>query len=72
MTSILKSAERLVKARGFQVQVFASAEDFQQSAIISDGMCLLVDIHLAVNAGLNCAVNSQFAGSAPSHIHNRR
>jgi CheY-like chemotaxis protein len=50
--SILKSAERLLKAHGFQAQVFASAEDFQQSAALDDGMCLIVDIHLSGKSGI--------------------
>jgi FixJ family two-component response regulator len=50
--SILKSSERLLKAYGFQTQVFACAEDFQQNATISDGMCLIMDIHLSGKSGI--------------------
>ena len=50
--SMLKSAERHLKAHGFQAQVFASAEDFQQTATFGDGMCLIVDIHLSGKSGI--------------------
>jgi FixJ family two-component response regulator len=50
--SILKSAGRLLKAQGFQTQVFASAEDFEQHATVSDGMCLILDIHLSGKSGI--------------------
>ena len=50
--SMLKSAERLLKAHGCQAQVYASAEDFQQSAALDDGMCLIVDIHLSGKSGI--------------------
>ena len=53
--SILKSVERLLKAHGFQVQVFASAEDFQKTATLSDGMCLIVDIRLSGKSGIELA-----------------
>jgi FixJ family two-component response regulator len=32
------AVESLLKAQGFQAQVFASAEDFQQNATVSDGI----------------------------------
>jgi FixJ family two-component response regulator len=50
--SILKSSERLLKAHGFQAQVFVSAEDFGQNATVSDGMCLILDIHLRGKSGI--------------------
>ena len=49
---MLKSAERRLEAHGFQAQVFASAEDFQQTATFGDGMCLIVDIHLSGKSGI--------------------
>jgi FixJ family two-component response regulator len=50
--SMLKSAERLLKSHGFQAQVFAFAEDFQQNATVSDGMCVIVDDYLSGKSGI--------------------
>jgi FixJ family two-component response regulator len=50
--SILKSSERLLKAHGFQARFFVSAEDFEQNATVSDGMCLILDIHLSGRSGI--------------------
>ena len=41
------AVESLLKAQGFQAQVFASAEEFQQNATLSDGLCPIVDIRLS-------------------------
>jgi FixJ family two-component response regulator len=48
--SILRSAQRLLKAKGFQTQVFA--EDFEQNATISYGMCLILDVYLSGKSGI--------------------
>jgi FixJ family two-component response regulator len=50
--SILRSAQRLLKAKGFQTQVFVSAEDFEQNATISYGMCLILDVYLSGKSGI--------------------
>jgi len=50
--SMLKSVDRLLSAYGFQALVFATAEDFQEHARPTDGMCLIADIHLSGKSGI--------------------
>jgi FixJ family two-component response regulator len=49
---VLKSLERLVKASGFEVETFISAEDFLQSGNNSKTICVILDIGLPGMSGL--------------------
>jgi FixJ family two-component response regulator len=50
--SILKAIERLLSARGFQVETWLSAEAFLAGGASSYANCLLLDIHLSQMSGL--------------------
>ena len=49
---MLKGLERLLKAHGFDVEVFCSAEDFHAHARPRDALCLVLDIHLNGMSGI--------------------
>ncbi len=51
-TSTLKAIERLLSARGFQVETWLSAEAFLASGASRYVNCLLLDIHLGQMSGL--------------------
>lgn len=50
--SILKAIERLLSARGFQVETWLSAEAFLAGGVSRYANCLLLDIHLGQMSGL--------------------
>ena len=50
--SILKAIERLLSARGFQVETWLSAEAFLAGGASKYANCLLLDIHLGQMSGL--------------------
>lgn len=50
--SVRKSIERLMRAAGFQVQGFGSAEDFLNSATPDVPSCLILDVRLPGSTGL--------------------
>ena len=50
--SILRALERLLRANGFSVETFSSAEEFLGSEGRTESGCLVVDIHLAGLTGL--------------------
>lgn len=45
--------ERLLKSKGFPVQVFASAEDFLESGMQHETGCLIADIRMPGMSGLD-------------------
>lgn len=53
-TSIRKGLNRLLKSTGYEVEAFASAEEFLASEISSDGpACLVLDVQMPGLSGLN-------------------
>ena len=50
--TMLKAIERLLTARGFATQCFASAEDFLDCRTAQDADCLVLDIHLDGMSGI--------------------
>jgi FixJ family two-component response regulator len=50
--SVLKAVARLVKAAGFQVEVFASAEEFLARPLPDEPGCLVLDLHMPGLGGL--------------------
>jgi FixJ family two-component response regulator len=50
--AILKAVERLLKLRGFDSEIFNSAEDFYARADRCDAICLVLDIHLNGISGI--------------------
>jgi FixJ family two-component response regulator len=49
---MLKGIERLLKASGFDAEVFESAEDFHDRANPSNGLCLVLDVQLGGMSGI--------------------
>ena len=49
---MLKAVERLLRAKGFDVEVFTSAEGFLEVAGASKATCLVLDIHLGGMSGI--------------------
>jgi FixJ family two-component response regulator len=50
--SMLKGVERLLTAKGFDTEVFLSAEAFLASPVRHDATCFLLDIHLGGMSGI--------------------
>jgi FixJ family two-component response regulator len=50
--TMLKAIDRLLTARGFSTQCFASAEEFLDSSTGRDAACLVLDIHLDGMSGI--------------------
>ena len=58
----LRAVERLLKARGFDSKTFHSAEDFFDRADTSDGICLVLDIHLSGMSGIELSRQLEISG----------
>ena len=50
--AMLKAIERLLGAKGFDVEAFPSAEAFLAGAAASEATCLVLDIHLGGMSGI--------------------
>ena len=53
--SVRRGLARLLRASGFDVSTFASAEAFLGSPVDEAGVCLVLDIHLGGMSGLELA-----------------
>ena len=60
---ILKATGRLLKAFGFGVQTFSSAEEFWAHGDPSGAMCLILDIHLGSTSGIDLRRQLSQSGS---------
>jgi FixJ family two-component response regulator len=60
--AMLKAVERLLGAKGFDVETFASAETFL-AAVPSNAACLVVDIHLRGMSGIELRRRLAASGS---------
>ena len=61
--SILKATGRLLKAFGFGVQTFSSAEEFWAHGDPIGAMCLILDIHLGSTSGIDLRRQLSQSGS---------
>jgi FixJ family two-component response regulator len=61
--SIRRSLERLVRSDGYQVQVFVSARQFLERADIKKPDCLVVDVRMPGQSGLDLQQVLETAGS---------
>jgi FixJ family two-component response regulator len=50
--SMLKGVERLLKAHGFDVELFVSAEEFYKRPKFCNAICLVLDINLNGKSGI--------------------
>ena len=62
--SLLKSLERLLGAYGFEAEVFEFAEAFCEFADAEDGLCLVLDINLGGQSGLELRHQLTASGSS--------
>jgi FixJ family two-component response regulator len=62
--SVLRAVERVLKAHGFNADVFDTVEGFLDSAPLSDASCLVLDIDLNGRSGIE--LKRQLAGAGVS------
>jgi FixJ family two-component response regulator len=60
---MLKAIGRLLQAKGFDVEVFASAEAFLARSATTEAECLVLDIHLGGMSGIELRRRLVAAGS---------
>jgi FixJ family two-component response regulator len=58
----LKSVERVLRAHGFQVEAFDSAEAFQNHNDSRDALCVVLDVHLGDASGIELGRHLARAG----------
>jgi FixJ family two-component response regulator len=51
--SVRAATDNLLSSHGYRVQVFASAEDFLQSAHMTDSSCVVTDVQMSPMGGLD-------------------
>jgi FixJ family two-component response regulator len=62
--SMLKAIERLLRAHGFDAEVFESAEAFLSGDARGEAACLVLDIHLGGMSGIELRRRLTAGGSA--------
>src|SRR5262245_44784027 len=50
---MLRGLERLLKISGFDAELFSSVEDFQRHAALNEAMCLVLDVNLNGESGID-------------------
>ena len=50
--SVRRSTERLVRSMGFNVDTFASAQEFETRARVEGPACLVLDVRMAEHLGV--------------------
>ena len=63
-----KAIERLLRAKGFSVEVFDSAEAFLASASAIKARCLVADVQLGGMSGIDLCRTLAGSGSPPAFI----
>jgi FixJ family two-component response regulator len=61
---ILGAIGRLLSALGYNTELYASTEEFIDSALSSEAICLIVDVHLGKDCGIGLARQLAKAGYA--------
>jgi FixJ family two-component response regulator len=59
---MLKGIERLLRAHGFDAELFYSVEDFQERANLREAICLVLDINLNGRSGIELRREIAIAG----------
>ena len=62
--SVRDAIKRFMRAMGFAVEVFSSAEDFLRSADVSRAACLVADVNMPNMSGLDLHQNLILQGNA--------
>jgi FixJ family two-component response regulator len=65
---VSKAIERLLRAKGFNVEVFGSAEAFLASTSATEPRCLIVDVQLGGMSGIELCRTLAARGSRPPFI----
>jgi FixJ family two-component response regulator len=61
---VLKGIARMVKAHGFDVELFDSAQAFRDGANVGEALCLVLDINLDGESGIELRRNLAATGSS--------
>ena len=59
---ILGAIGRLLSAHGYDTELYASKQEFLDAALTSEAMCLVVDVHLGTECGIELALQLARAG----------
>jgi FixJ family two-component response regulator len=60
--SILGALSRLLSVFGYETELYASAQEFLDAAMMSEAVCLVVDIHIGKCCGIELARRLAGAG----------
>ena len=63
-----KAIDRLLRAKGFNVEIFYSAETFLASPSATKARCLVVDVQLGGMSGIDLCRTLARSGSPPAFI----
>ena len=70
--SVLGAVERLLKARGFDVETFHTIDSFIERANLHAATCLVLDINLNGASGIDLEAKIERRGDfAAGHLHHR-
>jgi len=59
---ILGAIGRLLSAHGYDTELYASKQEFHDAALTSEAICLVVDVHLGKECGIELALHLAKAG----------
>ena len=62
--SVRAATNNLLGSHGYQVQTFASAEEFLQSARLDDSSCVIADVQMPTMSGLDLLTHMRAKGYA--------
>jgi FixJ family two-component response regulator len=66
--SVRVATNNLLSSHGYQVDTFASAEEFLQSARLNDSSCVIADVQMAAMSGLDLLIHMRAHGHAAPFI----
>ena len=66
--SVRTATDNLLSAHGYLVNTFASAEEFLQSARLSDSACVIADVQMSAMSGLDLLTHMRTQGYAAPFI----
>jgi FixJ family two-component response regulator len=66
--SVRVATNNLLSSHGYQVDTFASAEEFLQSARLNDSSCVIADVQMAAMSGLDLLTHMRAHGHAAPFI----
>jgi FixJ family two-component response regulator len=66
--SVRAATNNLLGSHGYAVQMFASAEEFLQSAELKDSSCVIADVQMPAMSGLDLLMHMRALGHEASFI----